>query len=557
MRIFLGLLATLLSLAPGDALYASRPVHARRAMVVTVEPHATDIGVEVLKAGGNAIDAAVAVAFTLAVTHPSAGNIGGGGFLLARFADGRTTFLDFRERAPASASHDMYLDAAGKPTKDSVVGYRASGVPGTVKGLEFAHRKYGRKPWADLVAPAVALAAKGFPVSFGLANSLEANERLPQFKESTRIFLKGGDYYEMDDPLIQPELARTLERIQRQGSKDFYEGETARLLAEDMRAHGGHITLEDLKNYTVVERKPLTGAYRGYDIITAPPPSSGGIGILQMLGVLEGTGYQDSGAGSAASIHTMAEAMRHYFADRSEFLGDPDFVQVPISKLLDPKYIAGICKSINPNQAASSLDIHPGKALPGESSETTHFTIADPEGNVVAVTYTLNSGFGSGVTAAKLGFLLNNEMDDFAPKPGEPNAYGLVQGEANAIQPGKHPLSSMAPTIVVRDGKFYLAAGSPGGPTIINTVLQVLVNVLDFKMNLQRAVDWPRIHHQWLPDELRMEPGFSPDTIKLLESRGHKIKRVASQGEVAAILSDGEWLQGAADPRTEGAAKGF
>jgi len=276
-----------------------------------------------------------------------------------------------------------------------------------------------------------------------------------------------------------------------------------------------------------------------------------------MLGVLEGTAYQDSGAGSAASVHTMAEAMRHYFADRSEFLGDPDFVQVPISKLLDPKYIAGIRKSINPNQAAASLDIHPDKALPGESSETTHFTIADPEGNVVAVTYTLNSGFGSGVTAAKLGFLLNNEMDDFAPKPGEANAYGLIQGEANAIQPGKHPLSSMAPTIVVRDGKFYLAAGSPGGPTIINTVLQVLVNVLDFKMNLQRAVDWPRIHHQWLPDELRMEPGFSPDTIKLLESRGHKIKRVASQGEVAAILSDGEWLQGAADGRTEGTAKGF
>jgi gamma-glutamyltranspeptidase/glutathione hydrolase len=526
-------------------------------MVVTVEPHATDIGVKVLKGGGNAIDAAVAVGFALAVTHPSAGNLGGGGFLLARFADGRTTFLDFRERAPASASRDMYLDSSGKATKDSLIGYRASGVPGTVKGLEFAHRKYGRKAWASLVAPATALAAKGFPVSFGLASSLQGSERLAQFEESKRIFLKGGRYYEMDDRLIQPELARTLQRIQRQGSRDFYEGETARLLAEDMRAHGGHITQQDLKGYTVVERNPLTGAYRGYEVITAPPPSSGGIGILQMLGVLEGTGYEKSGAGSAASIHTMAEAMRHYFADRSEFLGDPDFVPVPISQLLDPQYIARIRQSIRPDQATASLDIRPGKAGPTESSETTHYTIADSEGNVVAVTYTLNSGFGSGVTAAKLGFLLNNEMDDFAPKPGEANAYGLVQGEANAIQPGKHPLSSMTPTIVVRDGKFYLAAGTPGGPAIINTVLQVIVNVIDFKMNLQRAVDWPRIHHQWLPDELRMEPGFSPDTIDLLKSRGHNVKMVASQGEVAAILSDGTWLQGAADGRTEGTAKGF
>jgi gamma-glutamyltranspeptidase/glutathione hydrolase len=276
-----------------------------------------------------------------------------------------------------------------------------------------------------------------------------------------------------------------------------------------------------------------------------------------MLGVLEGTGFEKSGAGSAASIHTMSEAMRHYFADRSEFLGDPDFVQVPISKLLDPRYIAAIRKSIDPNKASASLDIHPGKVGPGESLETTHYTVADQEGNVVAVTYTLNSGFGSGVTAARLGFLLNNEMDDFAPKPGEPNAYGLVQGELNAIQPGKHPLSSMVPTILTRDGKFYLALGSPGGPTIINTVLQVIVNVIDFKMNLQRAVDWPRIHHQWLPDELRMEPGFSPDTIELLKARGHNIKMVASQGEVAAILSDGKMLQGAADGRTEGTAKGF
>src|SRR5713226_6558198 len=316
MRLFLCLAVALLC----DPLLARQPVRARHAMVVTVEPYATGIGVDVLKAGGNAVDAAVAIGFALAVTHPSAGNLGGGGFMLVRFADGRTTFLDFRERAPASASRDMYLDASGNATEDSITGYRASGVPGTVAGLEFAHRKYGRKAWADLVAPATSLAAKGFPVSFGLAGSLRNSERLPQFAQSKRIFLKDGHYYEPDDLMIQPELARTLQRIERQGSKDFYEGETARLLAEDMRAHGGHITLEDLQNYTVVERKPLTGAYRGYEIITAPPPSSGGIGILQMLGVLNETGYEKSGASSAASIHTLAEAMRHYFADRSEFL---------------------------------------------------------------------------------------------------------------------------------------------------------------------------------------------------------------------------------------------
>ncbi len=536
---------------------ARQPVRARHAMVVTVESHATDIGVDVLKSGGNAIDAAVAVGFALAVTHPSAGNLGGGGFLLARFADGRTTFLDFRERAPAAASRDMYLDSAGKPTEDSITGYRASGVPGTVKGLEFAHHKYGKKSWADLLAPAATLAAKGFPVTFAQAAGFRASKNLDRFPDSKRIFLKEGLYYEPDDILIQPELARTLERIRRQGSKDFYEGETARLLAADMRAHGGLITLDDLRSYTVVEQKPLLGAYRGYEIVTAPPPSSGGIGILQMLGVLDGTGYEKAGAGSAVSIHTMAEAMRHYFADRSEFLADPEYAPVPVSRLLDPKYITGIRASIDPKRATPSLEVHPGKAGPAESSETTHYTIVDTEGNVVAVTYTLNGGYGSGVTASKLGFLLNNEMDDFSVKPGEPNMYGVVQGETNAIQPRKHPLSSMAPTIVLRAGKFYFTVGSPGGPTIINTVLEVMVNVLDFRMNIQQAVDWPRFHHQWLPDELRMEQGFSPDTVALLESRGHKIKLVNSQGEAAAILRDGDWLQGAADGRSEGTAKGF
>ncbi len=544
----------------GVSADARQPVRARHAMVVTRETHATDAGEAVLKSGGNAIDAAVAVGLALAVTHPSAGNLGGGGFMLIRFADGRTTFLDFRERAPASSSRDMYLDAEGKATRDSLVGYRASGVPGTVKGLEFAHQKYGRKPWKDLVNPAVELAAKGFPVSYGLSESLHSestNEKLGAFPESKRIFLKNGEFYQAGDVLVQPELARTLERIRDRGANDFYEGETARLLAADMREHGGAITLDDLKDYKVIERKPLAGEYRGYTIITAPPPSSGGVGILQMMGVLEGADYRKFGTGSAAALHFLAETMRRYFADRSEHLGDPDFFKVPLSALLNKNYIANLRQSIDPAHASPSDTVKPGKLSANEATETTHYSIVDAEGNAVAVTYTLNGGFGSGVTAAKLGFLLNNEMDDFAPKPGEPNAYGLVQGEANAIAPRKTPLSSMTPTIVLRDGKLYFILGSPGGPTIINTVLQVILNVLDFNMNAQDAVDQPRIHHQWLPDTLRIERGFSPDTIDLLKSRGHRVELVGSIGEVAAILFDGTWLQGAADGRTEGTAKGF
>jgi gamma-glutamyltranspeptidase/glutathione hydrolase len=543
-------------LAPLQA--AVQPVHARHAMVVTVEPHATDVGLAVLENGGNAVDAAVAVGMALAVTHPSAGNIGGGGFMLVRFVDGRTTFLDFRERAPGKASHDMYRGPDGKPTEDSLIGYRAAGVPGTVRGLEYAWQKYGRKSWGELVAPSVQLAAKGFEVSWGLARSLRAaQDKLERFPDSKRIFLADGKLFEPGDRLVQPDLARTLDRVARFGSRDFYEGETARLLAAAMESNGGVLTLDDLKKYTVVEDKPLAGAYRGYTILTAPPPSSGGVGILQMLGVLEGSDFEKSGAGSAASLHFMAEAMRRYFADRSEHLGDPEFVKVPVSKLLGRRYIEDLRKSIDPAHATPSEQVKPGKLDQYESSETTHYTVVDAEGNAVAVTYTLNSGYGCGVTAPGLGFLLNDEMDDFAPVPGQPNKYGLIQGEANAVRPGAHPLSSMTPTIVLRDGKLYLTVGTPGGPTIINSVLQVLVNVLDFKMNLQEAVNAPRIHHQWLPDEMRMERGFSPDTIELLKARGHQIKVVSSIGEVAAIRSEGGWLEGAADPRTEGTAKGY
>jgi gamma-glutamyltranspeptidase / glutathione hydrolase len=536
--------------------WSAQPVRARHGMVVTRERHATAAGLQVLKNGGNAIDAAVAVGLALAVTHPSAGNIGGGGFMLIRLADGRTTFIDFREHAPQAASRNMYLDASGKATQDSVTGYRAVGIPGTVRGLEYANKKYGKKPWPELVHPAFELASKGFPLSYALANSLRGARGLAGFPESKRIFQKDGKFYEAGELLMQPELAATLGRIEKLGSKDFYEGETARLLAKDMKANGGLITEADLKGYAVHERPTLNGAYRGYTIVTAPPPSSGGVGILQMLGMLDGTGYEKGGAGSASVVHYMTEAMRRYFADRSEHLGDPDFVKVPLSSLLSPKYIEKQRASIDPERATPSSQIKATVFTAHESNETTHFTVADEEGNVVAVTYTLNGGFGSKVTATGLGFLLNNEMDDFAPKPGEANMYGLVQGEFNAIAPGKTPLSSMTPTIILKDGKPLLAVGSPGGPTIINTVLEVIVNVLDFNMNVQDAVNWPRFHHQWLPDQLTLEAGFSPDTVALLEKRGYTIRRVAAQGEAAAIHWNNGWLEGAPDPRTEGTAEG-
>jgi gamma-glutamyltranspeptidase / glutathione hydrolase len=553
MRRIVGLLV-LAAAVPG---WCAQPVRARNGMVVTRERHATEAGIKILEAGGNAVDAAIAVGFTLAVTHPAAGNLGGGGFMLIRLADGRTTFLDFRERAPAAASRNMYLDAAGKATQDSIIGYRASGVPGTVRGFEYASQHYGNLAWKDLVHPAGELATNGFPLSYAQAQGLRgAAQTLGRFPESKRIFLRDGSYYEPGEIFVQPELAETLARIETLGAKDFYEGETANLLAEDMKDHGGLITLEDLKNYKVIERKPLTGSYRGYTVVTAPPPSSGGVGILQLLGVLEGTDFYKAGAGSATSVHYMAEAMRRYFADRAENLGDPDFFHVPLTELLSPAHLARLRASIDPERATPSRDIRAVKLAGHESDETTHFSVADGDGNIAIVTYTLNGGYGSKVTAQGLGFLLNNEMDDFAPKPGEPNMYGLIQGEANAIAARKTPLSSMTPTIVVQGEKPVLALGSPGGPTIINTVLEVIVNFVDFKMNVQDAVNWPRFHHQWLPDELRMEPGYSPDTVALLEKRGYTVKRENSQGECAAIAFQNGWMEGAADPRTEGTAAG-
>ncbi len=556
MRQLLALsLAVVTLLAP---LSAATPVRARKAMVVSREIHATDAGVAILQAGGNAVDAAVAVGLALAVTHPSAGNIGGGGFMLVRFADGRTTFIDFRERAPEKSSRDMYLDKDGKPTRDSVLGWRAAGIPGTVRGFELAHKKYGKAKWADLVAPSVKLAKQGFPVGYGLANTLKSAKNLAQFADSRRIFQRDGKFYEAGELLTQPELGNVLERIQKVGPKDFYEGETARKMVAALEKVGGLFTLKDLKDYVAAERVPLTGTYRGYEIITAPPPSSGGIGILQMLGVLEKTDYASYGAGSAQAIHFTAEAMRRYYADRSEYLGDPDFFKVPTKKLLDPRYLSTLRDSIDAAAATNSDKIKPGNLAPYESLETTHYSIVDAEGNAVSVTYTLNGGYGSGATVPGLGILLNNEMDDFSVKPGAPNMYGAIGGEANAIQAGKRPLSSMSPSIVVKDGKLALVVGTPGGTRILTNVMQVIQNVIDFKMPIQDAVNFPRFHHQWRPDKLYLETDFSPDTRRLLEQKGHVLETVARMCEIAAIQVEATgWLAGAADPRVEGKAAGY
>ena len=542
--------AALLAVA-GMALQAREPVRARHAMVVAEEALAADVGVATLKSGGNAVDAAVAMGFALAVTHPFAGNLGGGGFMLIRFADGRTTFIDFRERAPEKATRDMYLDAQGNPTLESIDGWRSSGVPGTVRGFELAQSKYGRKKWAELVAPAVAFAEKGFALNYQIAESLKTTEALSRDSESKRIFQRSGKFYEAGETLMQPELARTLSRIAKNGAKEFYEGETARLLVSAMARNGGLVALADLKNYAAVERAPLEGKYRNYTVIGAPPPSAGGVGLLQMLGMLEGSGYEKPGAGSAAVYHYEAEVMRRFSADRSAYLGDPDFITNPLTALLDRTYLQKRRAAIDPDHATPSASLKPGLPAGREGTETVHYNVVDEQGNIVAVTYTLNNGFGNGITVPGAGFLLNDEMDDFTAKPGRPNLFGMVQGAANAIGPRKRPLSSMTPTIVLRDGKPFLVLGTPGGSRIITAVLQVILNVVDFGMNVQDAVDFPRIHHQWLPDRLSVDTKMSPDTIALLKARGHQVDVDTGlvPPRVGAILIDGVWLQGAVDGR--------
>lgn len=557
LSLALGFAVAEITVAP---MGARQPVRARHGMVVAMESIAADVGVEVLKKGGNAIDAAVAVGFAMSATHPYAGNLGGGGYMLIRLADGRTTFIDFREKAPEKASHDMYLDLEGNLTRDSIEGWRSSGVPGTVRGFELAQSRYGRLKWAEAIAPAIELASKGFPVSYALAEMLKGSRGLGKNEESRRIFQKGGDFYDPGDVFVQPDLAQTLTRIAKGGANEFYEGDTARTLAAQMEKNGGLITLSDLKHYAAIERTPLTGSYRNYTIVTAPPSSSGGIVLLQMLGMLDGTGYEKARFGSAATIHFVAEAMRRAYADRNTYVGDPDFMTVPIAGLLDPVYLAKRRASIDPERATPSSGIAPGRPAESEHTETTHYSVVDSEGNAVAVTYTLNGGFGNGITVPGLGFLLNNEMDDFASKPGQPNGFGLVQGEANAIGPGRRPVSSMVPTIILRDGKLFMTAGAPGGSRIPTAVLQVILNVLDFGMNVQDAVDAPRFHHQWLPDRLSLEPGISPDTAALLKARGYDVDYLSGPvlAQVAAIVRDAGWLQGASDGRSPmGKASGY
>jgi gamma-glutamyltranspeptidase/glutathione hydrolase len=553
LLVLAGLLSSILQGA------SPQPVHARNGMVVSVEENASRAGMEVLRAGGNAIDAAVATGLALAVTHPTAGNIGGGGFMLIRFRDDRATFIDFRERAPAAASRNMYLDAQGNSNGESLVGPRASGVPGSVAGFEYARAKYGTMKWADLVMPAEKLAGEGFALNYETAQSLSgATRQLGRFPESKRVFLREGGY-QWGDVFAQKDLAATLATLRKNGPRDFYDGEIARKLDAFMKSAGGTITIDDLRNYKVKEREVLRGTYRGYEIVTSPPPSSGGVAMIEMLNILEGVPLKDSGPQSATSIHWVTEAMRRAFADRAEFLGDPDFAKMPVKGLIDKKYAAALRALIDPARASKSEMVRAGNPAPYESEETTHYTIVDKDGTAVSVTYTLNGGYGSGVTAAGLGFLLNNEMDDFTVKPGAPNGYGVLQSEANTIAPGKTPLSSMVPTVVTKDGKLVLVLGSPGGPTIINTVMNTIINFIDFGMNVQRSVDAPRFHHQWMPDRLVMEPGFSPDTIDLLKARGHTVDVRGAIGDCHAIAIDpktGELL-GAADPRSGGKAVGY
>ncbi len=531
---------------------------------------------EVLRGGGNAIDAAVATGLALAVVHPTAGNLGGGGFMLIRFKDGRATFLDFRERAPAAATRTMYLDTEGNQSGDSwakttdpdtgrefirMVGPKASGIPGSVAGFEYARARYGSMKWADLIAPAEKLAGDGFTLNYETARSLSSpgtTRLLERYPESKRVFLRDGGY-QWGDTLVQKDLAATLATLRKNGARDFYEGEIAGKFAAFMKTSGGLITLDDLRNYKVKEREPVRGTYRGYEIVTAPPPSSGGVAMMEMLNILEGVPLKDSGPLSAKSIHWVTEAMRRAFADRAEYMGDPDFNRLPVRGLTDKKYAERLRASIDPETASKSEDVRAGNPAAYESEHTTHYSVVDKDGTAVSVTYTLNGGYGSGVTVEGLGFLLNNEMDDFTAKPGAPNGYGLLQSEANTIAPGKTPLSAMTPTVVIKDGKLLLVLGSPGGPTIINTVMNTIINFIDFGMTVQRAVDAPRFHHQWMPDTLSMEPGFSPDTIELLKLRGHKVAVRGAIGDCHAIAVDpktGELL-GAADPRQGGKAVGY
>lgn len=546
--------------APAPVSYGAEadvfhPVRAENGMVASQDSLATQVGVDILKQGGNAVDAAVAVGFALAVTHPQAGNIGGGGFMMLRTKDGKTTAIDFREMAPEKATRDMFLDAQGNAdSKKSLTSHLASGTPGTVAGFAMALEKYGTLPLNKVIQPAIKLAQDGFTVNDALAEDLKVYgvEVLPNHPNSKAIFWKAdGNPLQKGDKLVQTNLAKSLEMIAEIGPDAFYKGTIADQIAEEMAKNGGLISKDDLANYKAVERAPISGDYRGYQIFSMPPPSSGGIHIVEILNILENFDLTKYGFGSADAMQLTAEAEKYAYADRSEYLGDPDFVKVPWQALTDKAYAKSLADKIDINKARPSSEIKPGNLAPYESNQTTHFSVVDKDGNAVAVTYTLNTVFGTGIVAGNTGIIMNNQMDDFSAKPGVPNVYGLVGGDANAVGPHKRPLSSMSPTIVVKDGKTWLVTGSPGGSRIITTVRQMVMNTIDYGMNVAEATNAPRFHHQWLPDELRVEKGFSPDTLKLLKEKGQNVVVKEAMGSTQSIMMgpDGA-LYGASDPRS-------
>jgi gamma-glutamyltranspeptidase/glutathione hydrolase len=579
--LILLLMAAVAACGEQHSFASTEPVHAQHGIVVSVHELASQAGVEIMQAGGNAVDAAVATGFALAVVHPPAGNIGGGGFMLIRMADGKTHFIDYREKAPAAATRDMYLDGQGNVIEGaSEYGYKAIGVPGSVAGMVYAEQKYGKLTLQKVMAQAIRLAREGYELSWREARDLH-DKHLSQFPESRRIFQRDGNYYRSGEIFRQPDLARTLERIAAKPD-DFYHGALARELTAALQKGGGLITADDLAHYEVKEREPIRGTYRGYEIISAPPPSSGGTVLVESLNILEGYDLAKLGNRSAESIHFTTEAFRRAFFDRAEFLGDPDFAKIPVAQLVDKKYGAAWRDSIDDSNATSSKDLkrpaifseleqyaaaHPQPVADQESPHTTHYSVVDAKGNAVSVTTTINDWFGSRVTAEGLGFLMNDEMDDFSAKPGVPNADGLIQGAANAIGPGKRPLSSMTPTMVVHEGKTVLVLGSPGSSKIITTVANVLMGVLDYGMNIQEAVNAPRFHNQWLPDVLNVEQWFSPDTVQRLQKKGYNVEfGLHEGGEVSPYWSDAECIAidpktgerlGASDYRNNGRAVGY
>ncbi|MDQ1388883.1 MAG: gamma-glutamyltranspeptidase / glutathione hydrolase [Acidobacteriaceae bacterium] len=579
--LILLLIAAVAGLTSPRATASTEPVHAQHGIVVSVHELASRAGVEMMQAGGNAVDAAVATGFALAVVHPQAGNLGGGGFMLVRMADGKTRFLDYREKAPAAATRNMYLDAQGSVIEGaSEIGYKAIAVPGSVAGMVYAEQKYGKLTLKQVLAPAIGLAREGYSLNWEEARDFH-DKYLAEFAESRRIFQRGGKYYQPGEIFRQPDLARTLERIAAKPD-DFYHGSLARELAATMQKGGGLITADDLAHYEVKEREPIRGTYRGYEIISAPPPSSGGTVLIEALNILEGYDLAKMEDRSAQSIHYTTEAFRRAFFDRAEFMGDPDFSKIPVAQLIDKRYGTAWRNSIDGDHASASKELkrpaifseleqyaatHPGPEANRESPHTTHYSVVDAEGNAVAVTTTINDWWGSRVTAEGLGFLMNDEMDDFSSKPGVPNADGLIQGAANAIGPGKRPLSSMTPTIVVRDGKAFLVLGSPGSSKIITTVANVLMGVVDYGMNIQEAVNAPRFHNQWLPDVLNVERWFSPDTVQALRKMGYHVQFGLREGsDAGSYWSDAECIAidaksgerlGASDGRNNGKAVGY